>query len=46
MGSIIHGALQHYDLPNLEATLGNKIKVEQPVTSTGNATLNPDQPAH
>jgi hypothetical protein len=35
MGGIIHGALQHYDLPNLEATLGAKLKVEQPVDAMG-----------
>jgi dienelactone hydrolase len=29
MGSLIHGSLQHYDLPNLETTLGKKITVEQ-----------------
>jgi cephalosporin-C deacetylase-like acetyl esterase len=46
MGSIIHGALQYYDLPNLEATLGKKIKVEQPAVLTGNVSLNPDQPSH
>ena len=39
MTSIIHGALQHYDLPNLEAVLGKKLTVEQPVTDMGNAPL-------
>jgi hypothetical protein len=28
---IVHGALAHYDLPNLEATLGGKLTIESPV---------------
>ncbi len=35
MGSLIHGSLLHYDLPNLEATLGEKLTVEQPVNVMG-----------
>ncbi len=37
MACIIHGALQHYDLPNLEATLGGKLTVEEPLKDTGKA---------
>ncbi len=32
---LVHGALVHYDLPELAATLGNKITVEQPVNALG-----------
>ena len=32
---IVHGALAHYDLPDLEATLGNKLTVEEPVNAVG-----------
>ena len=35
MASLIHGALQHYDLPNLEATLGEKLTIEEPVDVMG-----------
>ena len=28
---LVHGALVYYDLPNLAATLGDKLKIEQPV---------------
>jgi dienelactone hydrolase len=37
MGSLIHGALQHYDLPNLEATLGDKVTIEEPLNVMGMA---------
>jgi hypothetical protein len=29
MGCLVHGSLQHYDLPNLEATLGKKLTIQQ-----------------
>ena len=32
---VVHGALAHYDLPNLAATLGDKLTVEQPVNAVG-----------
>ena len=32
---LVHGALVHYDLPDLAASLGNKITVEQPVNALG-----------
>ena len=35
MAIIINGALQHYDLPNLEATLGKKLTIEEPVNVVG-----------
>ncbi len=33
---IVHAALLHYDLPNLAATLGDKITIDQPVNAVGN----------
>jgi hypothetical protein len=30
IGQIVHGALLTYDLPDLAATLGDKLTVEQP----------------
>ena len=33
--SIVHGALTHYDLPDLVAILGERITVEQPVNAVG-----------
>jgi hypothetical protein len=39
MAIIINGALQHYDLPNLETTLGKKLTVEESVNDTGKAPL-------
>ena len=35
MASLIHGSLQHYDLPNLEATLGKKLTIEEPLNVVG-----------
>jgi dienelactone hydrolase len=35
MGSLVHGSLQHYDLPNLEASLGKKLTIEQSTTDFG-----------
>jgi dienelactone hydrolase len=35
MANLIHGSLHHYDLPNLEATLGNKLAIEEPVDVVG-----------
>jgi len=32
---LVHGALVHYDLPDLAASLGNKITVEKPVDPLG-----------
>ena len=32
---VVHGALLHYDLPNLAAVLGNKLTVEQPANAIG-----------
>jgi plasmid stabilization system protein ParE len=32
---LVHGALMHYDLPDLAASLENKITVEQPVDALG-----------
>ena len=37
MACLIHGSLQHYDLPNLEATLGEKLTIEEPVNVAGTA---------
>ena len=33
--SVVHGALAHYDLPDLAATLGDKLTIEQPVDAQG-----------
>jgi pimeloyl-ACP methyl ester carboxylesterase len=33
--NVVHGALPEYDLPNLAATLGSKLTVEDPVDATG-----------
>ena len=33
--NIAHGVLLYYDLPNLAATLGNKLTIEQPVNAQG-----------
>ena len=33
--NIAHGVLLYYDLPNLAATLGNKLTIEQPVDAQG-----------
>lgn len=35
MAALIHGSLLHYDLPNLEATLGEKLTIEEPVDVMG-----------
>jgi len=35
--NIVHGALVHYDLPNLAATLGDRLTIEEPVDAQGNA---------
>jgi cephalosporin-C deacetylase-like acetyl esterase len=34
---VVHGALTQYDLPNLVATLGAKITIEEPVDAVGRA---------
>lgn len=39
MGSIIHGTLPYYDLPDLEKMLRPKLTVEQPATDLGLAPL-------
>jgi dienelactone hydrolase len=39
MADIVHGALRHYDLPNLEASLGKKVTVEQPNSDLGRSPL-------
>jgi hypothetical protein len=31
----VHGALVHYDLPNLATALGDKLTIEQPVDAVG-----------
>ncbi len=36
--NFVHGALTHYDLPNLAATLGQKLSIEQPVDAMGALT--------
>ncbi len=33
--NVVHGALLEYDLPNLAATLGGKLTIEDPVDATG-----------
>ena len=33
--NVVHGAPLHYDLPNLAATLGNTITIDQPVNAVG-----------
>ena len=33
--NVVHGAVLHYDLPNLAATLGNTITIDQPVNAVG-----------
>jgi dienelactone hydrolase len=35
VGSLVHGALALYDLPNLATALGDKLTVEQPVNAMG-----------
>ncbi len=35
MASLIHGSLRHYDLPDLEAALGDKLTVEEPLDVMG-----------
>lgn len=35
VANIVHGALSHYDLPNLEETLGDKLLIERPVNAVG-----------
>jgi dienelactone hydrolase len=32
---VVHGALVHYDLPDLVATLGKKITIQQPINAVG-----------
>jgi hypothetical protein len=32
---LVHGALAHYDLPNLAATLGDKLTIKRPVNAVG-----------
>ncbi len=34
---VVHGALLHYDLPNLAAVLGNKLTIDQPMDAVGAA---------
>jgi hypothetical protein len=46
MASIIHGALRHFDLPNLETVLGKKLTIEQPQADAGSAPREPSQPNH
>jgi len=36
--NVVHGALREYDLPNLAATLGDKLTVEDPRDGAGNPT--------
>jgi hypothetical protein len=35
MVSVVHGALQYYDLPDLAALLGKKLSVTEPVDGMG-----------
>jgi hypothetical protein len=35
--NVVHGALRHYDLPDLAATLGSKLAIEQPADAQGAA---------
>jgi hypothetical protein len=35
VANVVHGALLHYDLPNLVATLGEKVAVAEPVNAVG-----------
>jgi len=35
--NVVHGALVHYDLPDLAATVGSKLTLEQPVDGQGAA---------
>ena len=35
MANVVHGALLHYDLPNLVEALGKKVTTEQPVDAVG-----------
>jgi dienelactone hydrolase len=37
MAGLVHGALRDYDLPNLEATLGAKLTIEEPLDAMGAA---------
>ena len=38
---VVHGALAHYDLPDLAATLGEKITLDEPVDAVGNVIQKP-----
>jgi hypothetical protein len=40
--NLVHGALSHYDLPDIAATLGNKLTVEQAVDAMGTAIPAPN----
>ncbi len=35
MANVVHGALEHYDLPDLMGTLGKKLDVKRPVDAMG-----------
>jgi hypothetical protein len=35
LAGVVHGALAHYDLPNLAAVLGDKLAVEEPLGALG-----------
>jgi hypothetical protein len=37
--NLVHGALVHYDLPNLAAALGDKLTIEEPVDAIGEIML-------
>jgi dienelactone hydrolase len=39
--NVVHDALAHYDLPNLAATLGDTLTVEQPVNALGTVVRRP-----
>lgn len=42
VGSMVHGALTHYDLPDLQRTLGDRVSVEEPVDAIGQQGSRPD----
>jgi len=37
LAGVVHGALVHYDLPNLAAVLGEKLRIEEPRDALGRA---------
>ncbi len=37
IAGLVHDALPYYDLPNLEALLGDRLTLEQPVNAVGDA---------